>query len=454
MLDSRIRSFLEALFKRLDEERIEYCVLHSHEKILREPVGDIDLAIDGPGFKRIRGLLEELATKHGVIPLRRYYYDVPRACKYTCATGHDQQPFVALDFLHDNIGINRYLIPTPLILADRKNHGKYYAASPAWEFIYYLIKKVRKQELTTTQRARLNDLYSKEKAECDGLIDRFFGENKRALIRSLLFEDNLDKEKRSYALRRLLFSLKLRQLVAKPQRGLLWALWSLKRTVDRVRQPTGLIVGFISPDGGGKSTLAGLLPEKIGWAFDGRIRTLHWRPCLLPPPRQMLDPRRWGRPEGVNTTPHDAPFQSKPVSLIRFIYYILDYILGFIPKLYWPKVCNNLVIMDRYYYDFLVDRRRFRLDLPDWLPKFLLRIVPKVDILFFLTGDPEKLYARKKEVNALEIARQLNLIQRIQPLLGNVHTVEADKPLEDVINQITELTADYLTQRLRNRISG
>ena len=452
MLEPRIRFFLEALFKRLDEERIEYCVLHSHEKILREPVGDIDLVIDGSGFKRLWVLLEELATKHGVIPLRRYYYDVPWASKYTCATGDKQQPFVALDFLHDKIGINRYFIPTNLILADRKKHGKYYAASPALEFIYYLIKKVKKRKLTKAQRAQLNTIYNEEKMECDAQIDRYFGESNRKLVKSLLFEDNLPKEKEAQLLRRLFFSLSLRQWVASPRRSFLFLLWSLKRTFDRLRQPTGLIVGFISPDGGGKSTLAGLLPEKIGWAFDGRIRTLHWRPCLLPPPRQILDPRRWGKPEGVNTTPHDAPLQSKTVSLIRFIYYILDYIVGFIPKLYWPKVCNNLVIMDRYYYDFLVDRRRFRLDLPEWLPKLLLHIVPKVDILFFLTGDPEKLYARKKEVNALEIARQLNLIQQIQSLLGNVHTVEADKPLKEVIDEITEITAEYLTQRLRNRM--
>jgi hypothetical protein len=105
--------------------------------------------------------------------------------------------------------------------------------------------------------------------------------------------------------------------------------------------------------------------------------------------------------------------------------------------------------MDRYYYDFLIDRIRFGLKIPSWLPRVLLPTVPKVDILFFLNGRAEDMYARKPEVNVSEIERQLNAIRDVQPLLGNVQEINVSRSLEMVGTEASRIVLDYLTKRLQ-----
>ena len=87
------------------------------------------------------------------------------------------------------------------------------------------------------------------------------------------------------AWKRALVSLRLRR-VRTPRRAATLLVRSMDRLVGRVRQPTGLIVVVVGPDGAGKSALATSLLDRCG-AFFWKTRRLHWRPGAPPAPRRL-----------------------------------------------------------------------------------------------------------------------------------------------------------------------
>jgi hypothetical protein len=182
------------------------------------------------------------------------------------------------------------------------------------------------------------------------------------------------------------------------------------------------------------------------------VRKMHWRPYLLPPPRKLLSPARWKEPEAPNYDPHSLPPKGVVGSIARFVYYLSDYVLGYFPKALWPKIRTHLVVFERYYYDFLIDTRRFRLAIPSWLPVFFLPLVPKGDILFVLTGPAEVLYRRKKEIPLEEIRRQLNAIDRLSAGMRHVYRVSVDQPVVDEVSRIEDAIVEVLETRLRKRV--
>ena len=451
-LNPQAKSFLQALFRKFEDENIKYCVLHSYEKILDEPVGDIDFAIDYNGLINLWNIIDELSHLNGLIPVQKTYHDVPFAHKFIIYIPSDKDQVLALDFVHDEKGINACLFNTNEILYNRiKYNGLYYISAKTHEFIYYLIKKIHKGYVEKNKIEHLKNLYLDNQANCQEILIKYFGERNSQLLVKILLQDIKEPSEIKYIFNKLKKSLWLRQFILNPQKGIIWSFLSGKRISHRTIHPQGLSISFISPDGGGKTTLAEEITHAIGWAFDGRIQRLHWRPGLLPFPYRLLKPKEWKEPEPVKTDPHGGPAQSGFLSLCRFLYYTADYLLGFVPKILWPKIRFNLVILDRYYYDFLIDRRRFNLNIPEILPRLFLPLIPKPDMVFLLTGDPGEIYQRKKELPLEEIERQIIDIKKLARKLPNAYEINASQPLEKVVEEVKEIIINYLADRLRRR---
>ena len=102
------------------------------------------------------------------------------------------------------------------------------------------------------------------------------------------------------------------------------------------------------------------------------------------------------------------------------------------------KVMKHLVVFDRYYYDYLVDLQRYQYDLPKWAPKVFLKLIPTPDIVFILDGDPENLYARKKELTLEELKYQVVAYRKVAQTVGNSQIIDVNQGIEDVVADVTK----------------
>lgn len=198
----------------------------------------------------------------------------------------------------------------------------------------------------------------------------------------------------------------------------------------------GVYVLVAGPDGTGKSTLVRRLTELGGREFRA-VRTMHWRPGVLPRLGHLA-----GREVPDATRPHDRPPYGPLLSLVRLVYYWLDQVVGFWLAISPCRRRGGLVVMERGYWDMLVDPRRYRLGCPSMITRFLGPLVPRPDLTVVLGGDPTVIADRKGELPAAEIARQLGCWRR---LARHGPTLLLDDPLSEreVFDQVARRLARH-----------
>jgi len=199
----------------------------------------------------------------------------------------------------------------------------------------------------------------------------------------------------------------------------------------RYIHPSGKMIVLLGTDGSGKSTILKEVLPLVKIMTHNASVVHHLKPDLLPP---------LGRLRGVKTeTGHVCtnPHGSKPSgvigSILRLTYLTCDYVLG-----YWFKVRIKIAktpigywIFDRYAYDMLIDPKRFRISLPQWIIRLFLRVIPKPDMIFCLGGDPEQIYARKPETSLNEVCRQVDLLRSFAVSHYNVVWIDTTQSLDD-----------------------
>jgi thymidylate kinase len=109
------------------------------------------------------------------------------------------------------------------------------------------------------------------------------------------------------------------------------------------------------------------------------------------------------------------------------------------------------VLIDRFYYDFFVDQRRYRLSVPQWLVRLGLHFLCKPDLVLLLDAPTEVLQSRKQEVPAAETERQRLAYRNMAQSLPNGRIINAAQPVEKVAFDLQEVILDYMAQRTQRR---
>ena len=191
--------------------------------------------------------------------------------------------------------------------------------------------------------------------------------------------------------------------------------------------------GFIcicGTDGAGKSSVIDELRNLLK-----DIAVFHLRPKAL---RNISDIGK-SLSTGVVDNPHGKAPHNLIKSVIAFSYYFFDYTLGFLIKVYPLLLKGRLVVFDRYYYDYYVDKKRFRTSLSDRWFCFWERFIPKPKFVFYLDGSPELFMARKQEVSLIELASQINTFRSLCGARNNFYSVDASQTPVEIAKSIVNI---------------
>jgi thymidylate kinase len=215
----------------------------------------------------------------------------------------------------------------------------------------------------------------------------------------------------------------------------------------RVIRPPGWSIGFLGVDGAGKTTLIDAVSPILAEVMHCEPVYEHLRPNWLPPLGAITGQTK--KEKGPVTDPHGQTTSGFLGSWVRLAYYSVDYSLG-----YWKKVFPRLVkgpcifVFDRYYPDFSLDPRRFRVSLPRWLIRPFFIFAPRPKLIFCLGGDPEAIYGRKPETELIDVVRQISMLKRYCDRSRRTVWVDTCEGIEESRSKILSVIADRFSKAM------
>lgn len=213
---------------------------------------------------------------------------------------------------------------------------------------------------------------------------------------------------------------------------------SIIQRLSRFFKPKpGYVVAILGTDGSGKSTIINAVEPWLNEGFHNGVVYRHLRPKLLKDLGVISNKRSDNKEGEVVSNPHNGKTSGLLVSLVKWFYYLTDYTIGYLVKV-WIKISvkSEVFLFDRYYYDYYIDQKRFGISLPMWLIRIGDFFVPNPDLIICLGGDAEKIYNRKPETSIEEVKRQteaiINLANRNKAAVYIDTTVPLDNTLTEV----------------------
>jgi len=428
---------LVSLFRYLDSVEAKYCVMNNYENLPYVIISDVDIVLEKKFYNSLDSIVSQIAEENSVVITQKIWHGYNKCAYILSPLVIDTSFRVQLDFFTD-FSAKGYpgLLKSEIILGTRKRFSSFFIPDPAIEAIFIFMRRIIKNDMCKAHADKLKVLLMQNKTKIGEILRGVFGEELGALALYIiqsgdikLFSVNFEEY------RRFLKKWSNRNISLFYQ--IKYGLGQLKRVVSRLSHPVGFCVVLLGPDGCGKSTVARLVLERVSGSFHGG-EIKYWRPHLLPPMGKL---KVWNPSEEpkANPRPHDHPKQNLAKSLLRFFYYLLDYLIGYFPKVYVAKVKKRLIIFDRYYYDYLVDLKRYQFNIPNWLPGIFLPLIPSPDLTIYLDVDPTDLLNRKQELSISELGNQVQTFQKIVLKLPNAYVVKASRHIEDVVREISYL---------------
>jgi hypothetical protein len=421
--------FVQRLVEAFDSTGIEYVVLHSFGPAETRD-SDVDVAVEPASLGAADALIR--TGQLGRL-LQRLHYDVPWCRFYVLRAHEDGRRYRQVDVACDPWGIGRYGPAIPVALGSPERVAGIPVPRAAARCVYLAAKRARKGA-EAAQLVPLRAAFAEDPEGATELLASTYGRAGSELAAGLREErtdltGSLDAVAAEVARAR-------RSPSAFPRR----LLFEAARIAGRALHPTGLAVTLAGPDGSGKSTLAhGLAAEALG-AFR-RVSQLHLGPGVLPPPGRLL-----GHPARDPGEPHGRSPSGLAGSLARLAYLFGDTWLGWPTRVTWPRMRSALVLLERGWWDLAVDPRRYRLSSPPQLTRALGRIAPRTDLVVVLDAPAVTVQARKPELGAAEVERQLGVWRAIAASDSKRHHVIDTAPapsgaLEEALGLMDDILA-------------
>lgn len=431
----------ENLFRFLERCAIPYVVVGDTRRYPHHVESDIDIVLGCSDFHEFAKMLFRHCSVNGLQCVQAIQHE--ESCWYfviSSITPKQQIVFLHPDVCSDYLRKSRVFLKAEELLSGRTQRTpsgngtvRFSIPAQAQAFVYYLLKKIDKQQITAMQGDYLSGQWREDPVGAFAQLTRFWSKSDVELLADAA-------ERNDWApvvsrLPSLQGTLRGRVPVT-----IMARLRDLRRLGSRLRYPTGLHLVFLGPDGVGKSTIIERVERDLAPAFR-RTKRYHLRPFFG---------RRKGEGTPV-TNPQDQPPRGRLSSLAKLVCWWLDYTVGYMINVFPSVMSSTLVLFDRYYHDLLVDQKRYRYGGPLWLAQFIGRWIPSPDLLIVLDAPADVVHMRKKEVPLSEVTRQRSAYRSVLDTLDCGHVIDASQPLEQVVLEVESLILTHLERRLAAR---
>jgi len=435
-----ISRLVTAVFAAWQQAGIQFLVLRNYDGLPEFTGNDIDVLVRPPQVGAAKAALLAAARATGFRLHNRAEFAATLALYVSGLQSNIQAHFDLFTGLQWR-GLD-FLDCRPLF--ERKvDRGAFAIPHPVHEAASSLLQNlVYNGKVKEKYRSSITARFQAGPAEALELLAPTWGRTRaQSLVDSAAAEKWTEIEARSAALRRALI---LRQAARHPCRTATSLLADIARFARRAARPPGLTVALCGADGSGKSTAARAVVEALRPTFSPqRGREFHWKPPLFSAKRRAK--------RGPITDPHAEPPRNALACLLFFAFHWLEFFLGWHLCVRPAAFRGGLVLIDRFYYDFFVDQRRYRLRVPRWLVALGYRLLAKPDIVLLLDAPVEVLQSRKQEVAPAETQRQRAAYLELVRGMARGRIIDAAEPPEKVAAQIERVILDFLARRMSRR---
>lgn len=227
-------------------------------------------------------------------------------------------------------------------------------------------------------------------------------------------------------------SLRVRRHAAK--QGSWW-----QRKLDRWRrwrEPSGLLIACIGPDGSGRSNVVEQLgAQPLGPFAHAHIMDL--RPHVMRP---------------VPVDPESRVPRGRLGTMAKLMMFVADYWLGYWWRIRPKLVDSTMVVSNRYFDDILVDPGYYRMSRSQSLARWLLPWVPRPELWLVFDVPCEVLQTRTREVAAEEAARLRCEYRKVLRRREDVVVLDAEQPIDEVCAEAERAIVAQLARRTARRL--
>jgi serine O-acetyltransferase len=419
-----------ALFRHLDDQPLEYCVLGA------ATAERIELVVARDALARIPGLLRSFAAREELEVIdHRQAPEGVHLYRLSCTSREEHPRFTTIAVRTDYVRCGYVVFTADELLSDRVRATR--RVAPAREFLWRLLSCVDAAAITDRDAEQLSTLAKLDALGTAKQVERYWRADREGGV-ILRAAASGDWEAARACLRSLQSALHFRNIVPPP----VWFREQLTRLRTWFRPP-GLLIACLGPPGSGKGSVIEALSGRPLEIFE-TAHTMELRPGVM----------RAGTIKPGRSTRQREP-RGRFTTIVKLMMFVADYWVG-----YWlwirPKlVRSTLVVSNRYFDDVLVDPRRYRIDHALTFARLLLRWVPRPHLWLVFDIPSQALQERQGEQSELGEEEATRLRGEYRRLLGgheNVVVLDADQPLDRVVAQAECAIASQLARRTAQRL--
>lgn len=402
---------------------INFKIMHSANKIL-DSKSDIDIIVLKTNKNTLIEKIKILCLKKNYV-LVSYYYGIVDNLIFNIINLNELKSY-RLDFYFEAYLSSYVTYPYAFRSIDKryffKDDESNININPSIEieFTHYLLRKNIKNDL--------NDIVIKK-------LTKLHENSNKIILKEILntiLDDNLTNKVINGDFHINKFNM-LQNLLIKKKHFLKLSLGKrILNFINNFNLKRGIHIAIIGPDGTGKTTLIEGIKEFVEPIYT-EFKYIHLRPTFVPATIQI---KKKFNSSTKNTIP--KPHANKEYSYLKdllktFIIYI-DYLIGYQFNINPYKRKNFFVCSDRYFYDMLVDPKRFRVKSLSKFTKFVFRkTLRKPDITLLLQADAETVFKRKKDLAFEEIKRQNSEYENLKKDFKEIKVINSQESIKEVL---------------------